>query len=449
MTTQDGSALPLRPALAPIPDNPDQKGEILRAAQMAELLYRPKSREAIALTRTLTDELMQIELKTGKRSRRRTIEEEKRLLASLSAFWSDLMIHSNNEAALGCCYHPTNQDDYANNLAARRQLEAVIEVWEDHGLVEFFVGFSPLDDFDGEAYRRRGFARRVRATERLVNLTKRSGVEPAYIQDHIEYAHRASFPIEAKTCDGKKATFKPKALSDQAEPIWLLNEFLDQQTYSFPTKPRLRRLFHMADDPAFSWNKGGRIYAVGPDNFQTLPSSERNLITVNGEETAELDISASHLTIFLGLNGELNEVSSDLYSLDGYSRAAVKQVITAAFGKGEMPTRWPRGAKKGIAEVDGIDVSEVPKIGEVVNAILAKYPALSQLEETDLDWSVLQYHESEAFLSVMLCLMNEHTVPSLPVHDSLIVPQSKKELTRSLLQQAYVTQCNVLPAMTY
>jgi hypothetical protein len=47
------------------------------------------------------------------------------------------------------------------------------------------------------------------------------------------------------------------------------------------------------------------------------------------------------------------------------------------------------------------------------------------------------FSESEAILGTMLELMQAHRVPSLSVHDSLIVPVSQSQLGQGLLKEHY------------
>jgi len=60
--------------------------------------------------------------------------------------------------------------------------------------------------------------------------------------------------------------------------------------------------------------------------------------------------------------------------------------------------------------------------------MLKKHPILRNLKTGSLDWENLQFEEAECFLSVMLNLPDNHNIPSLPVHDSLIVRQSDKQM---------------------
>jgi hypothetical protein len=56
--------------------------------------------------------------------------------------------------------------------------------------------------------------------------------------------------------------------------------------------------------------------------------------------------------------------------------------------------------------------------------------------------------ESIAMVTTMLRLMREHQVPSLTVHDSLIVPLSKQALAEGLLSHQYFWVCQERPFLT-
>lgn len=444
--------------LLPLPDDTDEKRNILLEADMAELLYRPKSKAAEAFTNDLAQQLTTLELRHGLRARRRSVQAHKSMLASLAAYWADLVRHAGNEDALGFCYRSTKQEGYDGTLAERRQIEAVREFCIREGLIEVIPGYRPSQDFEGKKivgpvslYR----AQRIRATPALLGQAAKHGITPSNISDHVEYAHAASLPVVLKKRKLSKygpseagqtvATKRNQNVISLAEPLIRLNAFLDQQTFNLLTQPRLKRVFNNVDDHGFNWDQGGRLYAVGNDNYQNMRTERRKGILINGEETLELDVSASHLSIYLAKVGKMARVSGDLYNVMGFSRTCIKQVVLAAFGRGELPTRWAKGVKDIIAEADGIAASDVPKVRLVVDALVDKYPSIKRLQESGMDWSKLQFLESEAFLSVILKLMDEHHVPSLPVHDSLIVPKGKAELAKDLLTKAYIDKIGVDP----
>jgi hypothetical protein len=61
---------------------------------------------------------------------------------------------------------------------------------------------------------------------------------------------------------------------------------------------------------------------------------------------------------------------------------------------------------------------------------------LSDWPNCGIRWSRLMYEESEGIIEVMRHL-NNHNVPALPVHDSLIVPSSARELTEATFRTVF------------
>ena len=82
--------------------------------------------------------------------------------------------------------------------------------------------------------------------------------------------------------------------------------------------------------------------------------------------------------------------------------------------------------------------------------MLEAFPALKKLNEKDFPyiWADLQFLEAEAILNTMLILMREHRVPSLSMHDGIIVPRSKTLLTMDILKEQYRKFVGVEPVLT-
>jgi predicted nucleic acid-binding protein len=57
------------------------------------------------------------------------------------------------------------------------------------------------------------------------------------------------------------------------------------------------------------------------------------------------------------------------------------------------------------------------------------------------------WFESNVMVSTMLELMREHQIPSLSVHDSLIVPARSAEIAQTLLKEKFQSQLGVTPQL--
>ena len=214
-----------------------------------------------------------------------------------------------------------------------------------------------------------------------------------------------------------------------------LNEFFAQQKLRGGSHHGYVRVYNNGDNPRFHWNMGGRFYSQHfTDSYPVMSGDERLKMTINGEPVAEIDIRASYLTIFHSLHG-LQLPESDPYDLPGLGpehRDAVKKWMVATFGNSKPIVRWPERMLKKTPELEQYNVSTITK------AALAKYPVLTEwgqpLRGLKHGWADLMWFESNVMLSTMLALKQEHQIPSLSVHDSLIVPANNAETARSLLR---------------
>lgn len=183
----------------------------------------------------------------------------------------------------------------------------------------------------------------------------------------------------------------------------------------------LRRIFSNGDQPGFDWQWGGRFYSLPEGDSYELWKGGTQVriatIRIEGEPVAEVDISACHLTILYGLRGVPFDPDKDPYDIPGIARAKVKRWLTFALGKG---TSEPIGSW----------------YARVREATLEAHPILRDLATYGKSSLDLQYHESEILLSSLVALM-DHDVPTLPIHDGLIVPASKETEAKDALRVAF------------
>lgn len=235
------------------------------------------------------------------------------------------------------------------------------------------------------------------------------------------------------------------AIVDRIERI---NSYLSRQTFAPIGPVRLVRKFNQGDAEGFAWNKGGRLY--GPHSWMKK-DTERALITINGEATVELDFRTSHLTILAGLGHVPGLVlgEADPYTVEGIPRPVVKQWVTMTLSHGRRHSRWSAVA---IAELgkQGVDLRSDFPLKRTGDSILKALPILSEEGEgsaVGMGWADLQFIESEIVLSAMETLAFDHDVPSLPVHDSLIVPVQAKEAAKKVLEESFKKAVGVVPVI--
>jgi hypothetical protein len=193
---------------------------------------------------------------------------------------------------------------------------------------------------------------------------------------------------------------------------------------------------------------GGRLYSQHfTDSYQVMSAEQRLKMTINGEPVAEIDIRASYLTIFLSLHG-IQLPDGDPYELPGLGpehRNAVKQWMVATFGNSRPIVRWPPRMLQKSPEL------KQHRVSIITNAALTKYPALAAWGQplgTEIhSWADLMWMESNVMQSTMLELKRKHQIPSLSVHDSLIVPAHNAETARTLLVEKFQDHRGVTPLL--
>jgi hypothetical protein len=122
--------------------------------------------------------------------------------------------------------------------------------------------------------------------------------------------------------------------------------------------------------------------------------------------------------------------------------------MLASFGNSKPATRWPPEMVANYKKDTGKDLSKLAKAKDVARKMLETFPALKKLEDHSDIWADLQFLEAEAVIGTMLILMRAHDVPSLSMHDGIIVPRSKADLAKSILTREFHRAAGVEPMLT-
>lgn len=430
--------------------------EQLRSAPMATLLMVPFSKQAVDLENRLLKDFVEAEGTQKPRNRGRRATAIQSLKKTISAFFADLVLHSAHESSNGHCYRSFNREAFSETVATYTQFEHLTPIWKALGLIEVAGGFQGTEDFDGEMIRGRGWATRFKATSALLAIAEEFGITPSAIGDHYAAELGRSYPIELRAKKksqqgraGKRMKIDKRLTVVQrlASEVQEINQFIADFNYNLPDVPKFRRIFNNGDQPEFTWNHGGRLFAYGADSFQQKNATFRKTITIDLKNTVELDIKSCQLTIAYGLAGK-QLPPGDLYEIEGLPRDVVKGLVTAILGKGGLPTRWPVQLAKEYLKAVGRKIGKDHKLSEAINSVVGKHPLLLSLSDLGLNVYRLQHVESQVIVRAMLKLLREAQVPSLPVHDCLIVKAQDENLARSVLVEAFIKEVGISPKIT-
>lgn len=430
----------------------------LQNAPMADLLRKPISDEASDFVAHLYDLMIKAESKGKPRKRARRDDYVKTMMQTIAAFSGDLIHVSENASSLGYCYRSTNKGEFTNTIATSRNFETLATLWADMGLIEVVKGFQGQTEFDGEPMKGKGWARRLRATPILLQIGQSHGIASDNLKEHFLKDHDVSFPLElrrTKTTGGPRYSYgrkmkvtKTDHTTSLVDQIRELNAFLAKHSFNLDVPPQLKRIFNNGDAEDFNWNKGGRLIAIGQGNYQSMGSAARANITINDEPVVEIDIKASHLTVFHALNKSLLKLETDPYDVRDVPRDLVKSFVNSSFGQGRLPMKWSQSICKDYKAANGRPIGKDYPFDQTKHEIISRHQILLALNSSQVDWAVLQYWESRILVDAILCLLREFQIPSLPVHDSLVVRSRDLKCAQRVLSDCFETILEVRPMLT-
>jgi hypothetical protein len=428
----------------------DQSQENALAQALRDADYAPLTRQAATdSSNALVDEVLRLitatEAETRKRKRGSRAGAFRQVV---EGFLGDLLVARGE----GRVCLPTGRNNFTSKDVSYRHFAAAKDGLKTLELLEEIPG------------KQNGPATRFSATPKLKTLAAEHGIQPGEADKHFVLPlpkHPLRLMGASTWARGNK--IKGKAIEiDYTEKVTALeraiielNDFIDQFVIAGGTHRGYYRQFECGDHAQFEWNLGGRLYSQdGKHSYQQLGGAERRKMTINGKPVCEVDVRASTLTIFQASEGRPLDFSSnpdlDPYALPGLGRDVVKAFITAAFGNGQCPGRWSSEAVEGFEKKTGQNL-RLHRISQVRDAVRYAYPLVGDLRRDNAQpriWAKLLFLESEAVLQTMLALQAAG-VPSLSVHDSLIVPRDNAELAGNTLREMYnltagATACAVI-----
>jgi hypothetical protein len=438
------------------------KGRELDDALYAALLSRAHSDQARGLVDTVVKLVIEQEVAAGTRTNKRD-KKQTALASAVERFLADLLQAQASETNKGYVFRPLRPEGFTGQAVSYRTFKSLVDVMFTLGLLDEYKGFQGWTDGFGAPVPWIRKATRYRATEALLSLSHQHSVKVADFHQHFLIPlpenplvlRAASRRNEYGTkISGRLMRFERTAITTKLEQeLKDLNKFLDGYELRGGIHRGYTRVFNNGDHPKFEWNMGGRLYSYGEFNYQQLDRADRLKMTINDEPVCEIDIRASYLTIFHALYDERFDPTNDPYDVPGLgseARDVVKMWITASFGNNAPITKWPKELVAKYREKTGKTLGKRYPASKVGERIVHSFPLLRRIgEEVDgreRGWSELMYIESQAMIGAMIALMHRR-IPSLAVHDSLIVPVSNWRQAMIDLAHWYIRFVNAWPVL--
>jgi len=184
----------------------------------------------------------------------------------------------------------------------------------------------------------------------------------------------------------------------------------------YPAKQSLYRVFN--DE----WNRGGRFYGSW---WQNVKHNDRPFITINGEDTVELDYEELHPRLLYRLASK--RLEGGAYTLDGWPR----KVCKAAFNILLNADTW-HAARGAIVKETGLSPE---RAAQLIEDTKTRHPAVARYFHSG-DGLELQYVDAGIAKRVMSNLLKQGIV-SLPIHDSFIVQERHQGQLEDAMDTAF------------
>jgi hypothetical protein len=194
-----------------------------------------------------------------------------------------------------------------------------------------------------------------------------------------------------------------------------------------------------ADDRALQrvfngdWQHGGRLAGGFWMNMER--ANRYSSIRINGESVANVDYSAFNLRACYALAGEswpFDDDAADPYIAGSGKREGWKRLTNALFNRGKPRDAWPVRT----AEQRNEFASYFPagtKPADAIQAIKEKHASIADWFERGNGLQLMR-RESDLIVAVLLKLI-ERDIPSLPLHDSVIVAARDAATAKSIMEE--------------
>jgi len=181
-------------------------------------------------------------------------------------------------------------------------------------------------------------------------------------------------------------------------------------------------------------HRGGRFYTHGA-SWQNIKRELRKSVQINGEPVVELDYSTLHPALLYAEAGA--PLPGDCYTIVGWARPLVKFAFLVL-----LNARNVHSARQKIAHSEEMGWPSIheqvalQRASLLIAEIKARHPAISKAFHSDAGARLMR-RDSEIAEHVLLTL-NSKGIVALPMHDSFLVPVSKRwDLEEAMMEAAY------------
>ncbi|MBO9510602.1 hypothetical protein [Erythrobacter sp. A6_0] len=181
-------------------------------------------------------------------------------------------------------------------------------------------------------------------------------------------------------------------------------------------------------------HRGGRFYAHGA-SWQNVKRDVRKRITLDGEPVVELDFATLHPAMLYAEVGA--PMPRDCYAHADWPRPLVKRAMLILLNASSLPAaRLAIAHCSEMESLPGVESSPIARAARLISDIKEMHQPVARFFHTDAGARLMK-QESDMAEHIMTELLRQNVV-ALPVHDSFLVPASKKAaLEQAMMRVAY------------
>ena len=425
--------------------------EALRDAREMGLTARPRTSGANGLTDAMVRHVI---AHTPRKNARRPATIRKVRLAVGAVLGDLLACWAKDPPAM--TFRASKEGTFTGEAVSYTYFRMTLDGLRAAGLVHRHGGIryarSEMDPSDGKAAR-------YWPTERLLDAAEGHGLAAVGLDAHFAHEFPARPPAipqpvllrPFQSYGRQRSNAVPPDQRNPAarairEEVEAFNAFASTFDVQGCRPPRFRRMFTGRLD------LHGRWYAAGSVNYQGLNKRSRGRLTIDGQPVVELDVRASFLTILHGLCG-VPIPESDLYDIPDVPRDVAKAAVVSTLGKGSSVRRWSVGT---LRRTPACAEHSAPKVAA---ALATRYPFLLTLGDVvahlpdtfrasrGVVSAYLMGVEANAMTVAMGYIREHGGALALPVHDSLIVPESAEAIAREGIAEGFRRFAKVVPVV--
>lgn len=197
----------------------------------------------------------------------------------------------------------------------------------------------------------------------------------------------------------------------------------------------MARIYHQSMD------RGGRFYGMGT-SWQNIKSEARKALTIDGEPVVELDFKTLHPAILYAEAGAI--MPADCYDLPGWPRPLVKvAMLTLINAPTISKARFSIAHNNLIADMAEPGSQKAIQLASgLIEAIKRKHTPIAGAFHSDAGARLMRI-DSEIAEAVMSILIARKGIVTLPVHDSFLVPASRRDELEEAMAQAAFDICKL------